>query len=373
MGIKGLTDRGMSFPEIGFIRKGKMGDNRPIDLQYFRVEIAEPESQEKFLALYGQEPTEIRIMFPFNEIEKNWDAWLEAYTAGRMVARSDGEKMLFWVDTGTGEVIVQQAKDKSGMEVPTPANWVVGNYKNKNGATIPIKLGPVGRMKVIIPELERMAYLTVHTTSYHDIASLSSQLEGFKTVNRGRLAGIPLILRRRPRMISTPDLKEKGKRVRREKWLLSIEADPEWVKKQLVYMSKSALPKPEEIALLTGEVEKAPEMEEMPEGMQELDEELTGISEGQFEEMENDYSQDFGDEPGQLGEPDPKAEMYDKCNAFKDKSGKSYGAMTVDELTTHIEKLAEYRKKNQSDQATDDRLHAARWIQNYKIEQEMNK
>src|SRR3990170_838817 len=238
MPIVGMTDRGLSFPEIGQIRKGAKKDpvqNRPgSDLKWFRVEFDEREqgSADTFKSKYGPQPTEINIILPFNEIERCWDAWLEAYTAGRMVARSDGEKFTYLVDTKTGEIKVK------GGEPVTPYNegQIVGHdYQNK-----PVKCRPVGRLKVIIPELARAAYLTVMTTSVHDIANISAQLEAFKTLNGGRIAGIPLVLRRRPKMISTPG--EKGQRVRREKWLLSIEADPEWVKRMLSETKRLALP-----------------------------------------------------------------------------------------------------------------------------------
>jgi hypothetical protein len=83
--------------------------------------------------------------------------------------------------------------------------------------------------------------MVVMTTSVHDIINISNQLEGIASMNGGRLAGIPLVLRRRPKKISTPS-GEAGKRARREKWLVSIEADPEWVKAKLVKMYHDALP-----------------------------------------------------------------------------------------------------------------------------------
>lgn len=241
MGIKGLTDRGLAFPEIGALRKGakKTDANRPgSDLKYFRVEFDEREQEalQVFISKYGTQPTEINILLPFNEIEKVWDAWYEAYTAGRMVARSDGERVLYMLDAQTGEVKVL------GGEPPTPhpADGIVGYYTDSHGNRQPIKLKPVGRLKVVIPEFKRLAYLTVHTTSIHDIINISSQLEAIRVMNGGRIAGIPLVLRRRPKMISTPA--KDGSRVRREKWLISIEADPAWVKAKLLEMKQSALP-----------------------------------------------------------------------------------------------------------------------------------
>lgn len=231
MAIKGLTDRGLSFPEIGSIRKGaKKTENRPgADLKYFRVEFdgEETETAAKFAALYKNTPSAIKIILPFNEIERCWDPYLEAYTAGRMVARSDGERYLYRQDLTTGKV----TKDEPYVE-GEPAGY---DYKNN-----PVFCKPVGRLKVIIRELARAAYLTVHTTSIHDIMNISSQLAAFKEINGGRLAGIPLILRRRPKEISTPTAN--GGRARRVKYLISIEADPEWVERAMLSISTAAMP-----------------------------------------------------------------------------------------------------------------------------------
>jgi hypothetical protein len=244
MPIKGLSDRGLSFPEIGQVRKGAKKnpeENKPgKDLTYFRVEFDSREltAAQLFEKTYGKEPTEIHIILPFNDIDRMWEAWLEAYTAGRMVARSDGEKMIYQVDTATGELLIRNGLDKNGNPRPYIEGESVGkDYKGKD-----IKCRPVGRLKIIVPELARAAYLTVMTTSYHDIANLSAQLEAFKQLNNGQIAGIPLVLRRRPKMISRPA--GNGSRVRTEKWLLSIEADPAWVKAKLGSVKHLALPEP---------------------------------------------------------------------------------------------------------------------------------
>jgi len=239
MSIKGLTDRGLSFPEIGQIRKGaKKEANKPgADLTYFRVEFdeAEKKAAEDFNAAYGPKPTAIRIIFPFNDIDRMWDAWMEAYTAGRMVARSDGEFIVYQQDE-QGNLMVKNGLGMDGKPVPHPANDIAG--KDAKGKIVKFK--PTGRLKVIVPELARAAYLTVMTTSLHDIQNISSQLAAFHNLNKGQIAGIPLILRRRPKEISTPT--PEGNRVRRKKWLISIEADPEWVKAQLTTLKKLALP-----------------------------------------------------------------------------------------------------------------------------------
>lgn len=247
MPIYGLTDRGLEFAQIGVIRKGAPKDetkNRPgADLKYFRVEfdMAEQDSAKTFLEAYGPTPTRINVIFPFNDLDSIAQFWLEAYTAGRMVARSDGKIYLYKVDTKTGEVIVKDGVHlKTGQpELYDPA-VPAGYYKTRDGKTEAIYCKGVGRIRVVVPELKRLAYLLLMTTSINDIANLSKQLQGIYEANGHRIAGIPLILQRKPRKVSTPDQSDKTKRVRREKWLLSLEPNPLWVEAKLLEMDKAA-------------------------------------------------------------------------------------------------------------------------------------
>lgn len=346
MGIKGLTDRNMAFPEIGQVRKGMVDKaGKLTDLKYFRVEIAEEESQKIFEDVYGKEPKEINIFFPFDDIGKNWDAWLEAYVAGRMIARSDGETMIYWIDTQTGEEKAKYGIDPKGERVPMPKDNIVGSYISQGEKTknqkIDVKLKPVGRLKVIIPELQRLAYLTVHTTSHHDIVNISAQLDALKAINRGRLAGIPLVLRRRPRKISTPDLQDKSKRARREKWLLSIEAKPEWVAQQIMVLNAGSMPQlaNANVKLLTGEVENLPEIEEREDD--DFTPEELGISEGNFQDV---IEPEFEEEQEESNKFD--SARLDRCMKWSNKkSGKAFGKMNVDELTAEVDTLLAFKAK----------------------------
>lgn len=278
MPIIGLTDRGLSFPEIGQIRKGiKVEKIRPDgskytvpkDLDYFRVEFDEQEQETaaRFVTKYGEQPQEINIILPFDEIERCWDAWLEAYTSGRMVARADGERFIFWVDTETGLPKVKNGEPLTRYE----PGQAVG--KTKKGEDI--FASPVGRLKIIVPELARAAYLTAHTTSAHDISNISRQLAAFKQLNGGVIKGIPLVLRRRPKGISIP--MEDGQRTRMQKWLLSIEADPQWVKAKLVEVKGLALPDVDALLLEPGDDDPGLIEAVLPEIYQEPEQEPAGM------------------------------------------------------------------------------------------------
>jgi hypothetical protein len=338
----------MAFPEIGRVRKGaKKTDNAPgRDLTYFRVEFDEKETEAAalFHAKYKEQPTEINVILPFDEIERCWDAWLEAYTAGRMVARSDGEKYLYLVNTDTGEVVIKNGYPERAYK----ENEVIGTWRNrKTGKDEPIKCKPAGRLKVIIPELARAAYLTVLTGSIHDIANISAQLAAFKAVNNGRIAGIPLVLRRRPKPISTP--KPDGSRARYIKWMLSIEADPQWVKAMLMESKRLALPGNGTALLETGEIPSAgPEWEDA----QFVDEnEEEPFSEA---ELDRDIEPLFDEEIEQIPTmpTDSKSVVYgvppmiiDEARNVTNRDGLRYGDIPTDKLAHMANNLSKIAKR----------------------------
>lgn len=224
--IKRLV-RDASFPKIGVIRKGgkkevktitKNGQSKEIetygkDLTYFRFDTDDARAAAHFRAAYGDEPNAINVYLPFQTTEANFSCWQEAYLAGGLQHRCDGETCVIWYD----------AKTHKYSQEPKPCP---GGCKE------------VGRLTVIIPELQRLAYVTAETHSIHDIMRLTENLQAVESL-RGDLRGIPFVLKRTPVEISTPS--GDGKRARREKWLLSIEVDPAWAALQLEGMRQNAL------------------------------------------------------------------------------------------------------------------------------------
>lgn len=256
MPITGLTDRGSAFPQIGVIRKGVLRKNEkgvdyPTDLPHFRVvfDEEEKEAQEQFEALFTAEPKEIEVRMPFPEPERCLEAWKEAYVAGAMLHRCDGDWVQRAIHHKTGEVLVSNGLDvKTGKPVRCEGK-PVAVYKDSKGEEKEVRCSPVARMRVIIPVLKRMAYLVVLTGSKHDIINLMAQLRAIQDISpRHSLIGIPMMLRRRVKEISTPGTG--GKRMRRKKSLLSIEADPKWVAAMLDAMAKNALPEAQAQILL---------------------------------------------------------------------------------------------------------------------------
>lgn len=219
MAIRGLTDREASFPQIGVIHKGDVkGEKGPgRDLTWFRFESQDVAAKQAFRDHYGLEPVALHAFVPYNTTEKNFEAWKEEWAASSLRHRCDGEYV----------TIQLQASGK--YKIPGVDERVLcpGNCK------------PVGRLKLIIPELKRLGYVTLQTTSIHDIMEITNNLRAIEET-RGSLTGVPLIVRRVPREISTPS--KDGTRKRRTVSLVHIEARPDWVQMQLAAMAEAALP-----------------------------------------------------------------------------------------------------------------------------------
>ena len=232
MPIIGYTDRGAKFPHIATLRKGapkpERGPGRDLG-DHFRLDTDNADVAESFRAVYGDKPNHIRVMLMYATVEENLDCWKEHYSAGALKRRCDGQTCV-------------QRLGKDGVYDFTPQSCECALLELKK----PHACVPVGRLKVIIPELARMGYVLVGTTSIHDIIELQSNLEAAAAL-RGDLRGIPFVLSRRPRKVSIPG--NDGKRTRMEKWLLSLEPAPDWVRLQIAVMQRAALPMSETLAL----------------------------------------------------------------------------------------------------------------------------
>ena len=227
MPIKSLqANRPAQFPCIGKLRKGgakrKNNNGKEImglDLNYFRFTTDDADAATTFKNYYGPEPKSIDVFMPYSTTNENFGAWLEEYTAGGMTRRCDGEVQHFHRDA-----------DGKGNTTPIKCERLC---ERKCGCK------QVGRLAVIIPQLARLAYVSVETHSLYDIMQLTENLQAAEAL-RGDLRGIPFVLSRREREISTPG--DDGKRARRTKSLLFIEPNPEWVARQLESMRLAALP-----------------------------------------------------------------------------------------------------------------------------------
>lgn len=226
MGIKNLTGKS-SFPQIGVLRKGDEkpeGSNKPgKDLDYFRFDTQDDEAMDMFCEYYKDKPRAIRVFLPFQTVDENWDAWQEEWTASSLKHRCDGENVVLWLDKGK----------YSREPIACPYKAIREKDPDFKGGC-----KASGRLKVIIPELGRLAYVMVLTTSKNDIMSIDSSLRALYD-GRGTLVGIPLILRRVEKEISTP----RGEnRARVTKSLITIEAQTDWASLHIRALQERSMP-----------------------------------------------------------------------------------------------------------------------------------
>jgi len=238
------TRQAAAFPEVAVIRKGApkgrmMKNGREIetlgaDLQNkFRVVFHPGVDQtlvDGFTTAYGsQQPTAIRAVLPFRQALANWEAWNEAYSAGRLIARADGDHYIVKRSPTSGEYEV------IGGEPFTP--WHPGDFiaYEKGGREYTLKFKPTGRLRLFLPytiqeTATRIVHFTLKTTSYYDCLNIEANLlavQGIADVlNGGNCAGVPILITRRETDISRSMADGSAQRVK--KWLIYIEVDPEW-------------------------------------------------------------------------------------------------------------------------------------------------
>ena len=235
MAIKGLTDNVIPrLPGLGKLRKGgeKQAGKYGKDLEFFRFTSENPAIVAAFTEAYGQQPAMLRVYLPYPSTEMNFSTWKEAWAAGGLVHRCDGETCTIW-----------RTPDGKYSQVPKPCP---GGCKE------------VGRLEVILPELITagfVGYVTLETHSLHDLMNITATLEAVRQSAQDRpngLQGIEFVLRRKKERISTPD--GKGGRASREKWLVSIEPVPSWAQTYLAMASNTLAIEAPRVDMLTGEV-----------------------------------------------------------------------------------------------------------------------
>lgn len=239
----------IGFPEIGQVRKGNPKTDKGYVGQDLKTKLRvvfypgedNQKSQAAFIHAHGGLIVDrINFTFPFQNPFECFDCWYEAYSAGRMIARADGERFIRLIGED-GQVQVSGGEPYTPFDPSEPVYYT----NRRTGQREAARMKATGRLKILIPELNRVAYLTVMTTSIYDIARLNQQLgalqtlSGFLPSGRG-VSGMPLVLSRQ--MVNVTWVQDDGSAKRVPHGLLTIEADPAWVEQMMNRMSKFALP-----------------------------------------------------------------------------------------------------------------------------------
>lgn len=227
MPIKRLQGRAMMLPPIGKLFKGepkqKVKKTRPDgstyeietfgkELDYWRFESDQRHVAEAFFNAFGAQPRSLPVFLPFMTPEENFQYWQEAYTAGGLDHRCDGEICSVWLDKATGKYRTDP--------VQCPTLKMTPEQAKKTGCK------DVARLQVLIPALPELGFVTMETHSVNDILFFIQSLPAYASLRpKTGLRHIPFILSRFQAEISTP---REGKRVMTKKWLVSLRPDPNW-------------------------------------------------------------------------------------------------------------------------------------------------
>lgn len=230
MPIKDLRGR---LPVIGQIRKGdKDANGTPMELDHFRVVFnpSENVAEKIFTDIYGENPTQIRVMFPTNDLDQIWDAWLMAFQGSTLVAKADGERYWYKVDTKTGERVVE-----NGLPfLPYDRSNVEYAYTTRKGEVREVRCSPRARMYVMVKELfeqGHMACLEFHTGSWNDIGNIDHQIGMMMALSKNEIAYTPLVLTMYPETIQRTT--ENGRKADKKTHLVKLEIDPAYARATL--------------------------------------------------------------------------------------------------------------------------------------------
>jgi hypothetical protein len=235
-----------AFPEVGILRKGgpkekgKSKEGREIDVMgkdlndRFRS-VFHPgtaDIQMKFFTLYQTyQPTQVRAMMPFRSVWRNWTCFYEAHQGGCMIAKADQQHVISLRHPTTKEYIIRDSQPFTAFTPGTPLEF--------NGQVI--KLKPVGRLRLFLPEMRRFVTFLLKTTSFYDSLNVEQHLAAIQAIanaiNGGNAAGIPFLVYRREAEIT-------WKQSRIKKWLvyLEIDADSDWGQQAMERLLKAGLP-----------------------------------------------------------------------------------------------------------------------------------
>ena len=184
MAIKGVSEV-IRLPRLGKIKLGVRKENGegisyPVPTKYFVC----PEEVKK---VFGEEPRELRIMFPTEDSRQWASQYLRCYSSsGGLICRGDGETALARVDIRTREISSIEGQATELLEITcNPAKCAY--YKNA-------LCRRVMNLQFILPDCPGFGVYQLDTSSFFSIVNVNSCLELVQGVC-GRLSMIPLSLK----------------------------------------------------------------------------------------------------------------------------------------------------------------------------------
>lgn len=193
--IKGLSEirrlQRIGKIHLGVKNKNSKGTLYPTAVDYFVVREDESTSKEivnAFKAVYGDQPKELNINFPSNDIEKFFPQYLKRYGKGKLLCKGNGE-IASEINPQTGE-----AKEIKCLYKDCP-------YFQKK------QCRAIGNLQFFVQEIPGGIF-QIDTSSYNSIINVNSAVDTIKAANNGRIAGIPLKLALQPVQVQADGIRK---------------------------------------------------------------------------------------------------------------------------------------------------------------------
>lgn len=179
----------LRLPRVGTIRKGapkpERGPGR--DLDYFRLDRAEPSIVAAWNEALGPEPKKISGILPYADPAENLNIWDELWQGKRLLWRGDGERLHVQLQ---GNSYVRYA-DGEGPAQPAAA----GDTVNK------LKVARVSRLRLLLPQLGVAGIFEVMSSSAIDADELWANLMWIRSIV-ATLQGAPVTVFRAERQFN---------------------------------------------------------------------------------------------------------------------------------------------------------------------------
>lgn len=274
----------VNYPATGACPKCKSDKNFTTytrNMEHFPVEF--PTASDHFVLtdapgvaeiLGTDKPKELKIWFPFDDIDLVFPAYHQLWSAGSLICRGDAEQIIYAIDPQNGKAIIRDgvaiddfvSKIPVGDDKTKDANFKIGQFMRCPGLEHDAysrcaTCKPNAMLIVLLRDVPRLAYYQIATTSKHNVSKITEELTFFKE-SVGQLRGIPFILKLEEREISAPT-GDGGKRQRVKKHLLSLEVDPEYYQRLMATQYRLAAPERQVELLKSGDDEIIDEVAEV--------------------------------------------------------------------------------------------------------------
>ncbi|MGE5473156.1 MAG: hypothetical protein ACM3UU_02925 [Ignavibacteriales bacterium] len=191
--IKGLSDF-KRLPRLGKIKLGKKDESKngaPVQTKYFVV-------PEEVKAIYGEEPTELDIMFPINDLEAVFPQYRKKYGQTGLLCKGDGNCASCMEN---GQMIEKEC---------TPDAPECKGCK------------PIGILNVLLPKVSGFGVYQIWTSSWNSIVNLNNAIGMILAMTGRKISFIPLklVLQEHSAVVH-----KDGKQFQKKVYVMSINID----------------------------------------------------------------------------------------------------------------------------------------------------